>query len=79
MDTEANDRIARLRENGERDIPTYLYESGRCAIAHAYKDPIADPDNIEDLHRLSGDVWIIKAIAEHLMENALMISRSFVG
>lgn len=79
LDTEAKDRIARLRQKGELDIPVYLYESGRCAVAHAYKDPVADPDNIEDLHRLSEDTWIIKAIAEYLMENTLMISRSFFG
>lgn len=79
LDTEAKDRIARLSQKGERDIPAYLYESGRCAVSHAYKEPIADPDNIEDLHRLSEDAWIIKAIAEYLMENTLMISRSFFG
>lgn len=79
LDTEANDRIARLRKKGERDIPAYVYGSGRCAVAHAYKDPMADPDNIEDLHRLSEDTWIIKAIAGYLMEHTLVISRSLFG
>ena len=78
LDSEAKDRIERLRQKGERDIAAYLYESGRCAVAHAYKDPIADPDDIEDLHKLSEDTWIIKAIAEYLIENNLMISHTFL-
>lgn len=63
----------------EPDVPRYLYESGRCAIAHAYADPIVDPDDVPDLRRLSEDLHIIKAIAEHLIESKLRVSRSIMG
>lgn len=63
----------------EPDVPRYLYESGRCAVAHAYSDPIVDPDDVSDLRRLSEDLRIVKAIAEYLIENVLGVSRSIVG
>jgi hypothetical protein len=63
----------------EPDVPKYLYESGRCAIAHAYADPIVDPDDVSDLRRLSEDMHVIKAIAEHLIEVELKVSRSILG
>ena len=63
----------------ELDVSKYLYESGRCAIAHAYVDPIVDPDDVSDLRRLSDDLYIVKAIAEHLIEAELKVSRSITG
>ncbi len=73
--------VARLRVLGAThpDVPKYLYESGRCAVAHAYADPIVDPDNVSDLHRLSEDLHIVKEIAEHLVETELGVSRSIMG
>ncbi len=73
--------LRRLRVLGttESDVPKYLYGSGRCAIAHAYADPIIDPDDVSDLYRLSEDMNIVKAIAEHLIENDLNISRSILA
>lgn len=73
--------LTRLKELStiENDIPKYLYESGRCAIAHAYSNPIVDPDDDSDRRRLSQDKWIIKDIAEHLMITELKISRSIFG
>ncbi len=62
----------------EADIPYYLYQSGRCAVAHAYADPIVDPDNVSDIRRLSQDLDIVKAIAEHLIVNELKVSRSIL-
>jgi hypothetical protein len=66
----ARERIEDL-ENREENVPQYLYVSGRCAVAHAYTTPIVDPDNIQDLQRLSHDRDIIKAIAEFLIETDL--------
>jgi len=63
----------------EPDIPKYLYESGRCAIAHAYATPIVDPDDVSDLRRLSEDLYIVKGVAEYLMEARLKLSRSVMG
>ncbi len=63
----------------EPDVPKYLYESGRCAIAHAYADPIVDPDDVSDLRRLSEDMRVIKAIGELLIEAELKVSRSILA
>ena len=73
--------VARLKAlaGTSADVPRYLYESGRCAIAHAHADPIVDPDDLSHLCRLSGDIWVIKAIAEHLIETELKVSRSIFG
>jgi hypothetical protein len=74
----ARERIEDLENRGE-NVPVYLYTSGRCAVAHAYADPIVDPDNIKDLQRLSHDRDVIKAIAESLIETELRVSRSILG
>lgn len=73
--------LARLQalNASESDVAKYLYESGRCAVAHAYSDPIVDPDDVSDLRRLSEDLQIVKAIAEHLIEAELKVSRSIIG
>ena len=41
--------------------------------------PIVDPDDIADLRRLSEDMRVVKAIAEHLIEVELGVSRSIIG
>ncbi len=77
-DKEALERIKQLT-GSQNDIPNYLYESGRCAIAHAYSEPLVDPDDVADLRRLSQDIWVIKAIAEKLIKTELNVSRSILG
>ena len=77
-DREAIDRIKQLT-GSQWDIAKYLYESGRCAIAHAYSVPLVDPDDVADLRRLSQDIWVIKAIAEELIESELNVSRDILG
>ena len=74
----ALERLKKL-EKMEKDIPTHLYESCRCAIAHAYTKRIVDPDDVADLRDLSQDIWIVKAIAAYLIEYKLGISRSICG
>lgn len=66
------EEIAKL----EADIAKYLYESGRCAIAHAYSEPIVDPDDVQHIRRLSEDIYIVKNISELLIEKELNISRT---
>lgn len=73
----AKKRLVDLKKT-ENDVPKYLYESGRCAIAHAHSDPIVDPDDVTDLRRLSQDIWIVKAMAEYLIETKLKVSRSIL-
>ena len=71
-------RIKELTANVP-DVAQYLYESGRCAIAHAYSSPISDPDDVSELRRLSSDIGIIKSIAVYLIEHELSVSRSLLG
>ena len=73
--------IARAKElqASVPDVPRYLYESGRCAIAHAFADPLVDPDDVANLRRLSQDLEIVKAVAEYLIEDKMGVSRSIIG
>lgn len=72
--------IARAKElqASVPDVPRYLYESGRCAIAHAFADPLVDPDDVANLRRLSQDLEIVKAVAEYLIEDKMGVSRSII-
>jgi hypothetical protein len=67
-DNDANDRVSKLRAL-ESDIGLYLYTSGRCAVAHAFNDPMVDPDDPTDLFRLGADMPVVKALAEYLIEH----------
>lgn len=62
----------------ENDIPRYLHDSCRCAVAHANVAPTVDPDNWSDIKRLAADLEIIRAVAEHLIEEK-GVSRSILG
>jgi hypothetical protein len=73
-DKKALERINQLKSQ-ESDIGAYLYESGRCAVAHAGVDPVIDPDNPNDFLRLSGDMPVVHALAEYLMINELGLSQ----
>jgi len=72
-DRKALDRIDQLRSQ-ESDIGAYLYESGRCAVAHAGVDPVVDPDNPNDFLRIDVDMPVAEALAEYLMVNELGLS-----
>jgi hypothetical protein len=63
-------RVQALRQEGH-DVGQYLYESGRCAVAHAWTEPIADPDSPADRRRLQQDLPVIRALAEWLIEDEL--------
>ncbi len=69
------ERLEKLNKQ-EEDVAEYLYKSVRCAIAHAYSDPIIDPNDLTALRILSEDTLIIKAVAEYLIETKLNVSRS---
>jgi hypothetical protein len=70
----AQERLASL-QHSELDVAQYLYESGRCAVAHAFADPLVDPDDLTDLRRLSADLDVVRALAEHLIEHELYVPR----
>lgn len=72
------DCIKRIKEieSKEGDVADYLYKSGRCAVAHAFADPIVDPDDITDLHRLSKDLWLMQKLTAYLIKKNFGIEQS---
>jgi hypothetical protein len=68
----ARERLEKLQKL-HADIGEYLYESGRCAVAHAFNEPLVDPDDPDDTQRLDADLPVIKALAEYLMESQVGI------
>ena len=76
---EINRRITELQTSGVTDIGTYLYELGRCAIAHAGTNPTVDPENPEDIERLTKDLPLVRAMAAHVIEKEFAVkSRSAI-
>jgi hypothetical protein len=63
----ASQRLQQLVASGA-DAGQYLYESGRCAIAHAGQGPTVDPENPADLRRLHEDLPLVKALAAYAIE-----------
>jgi hypothetical protein len=49
-------------------IASHLYDSGRCAMAHANRKPIIDPDKPGDARRLSSELPIMRALAVMAIE-----------
>ena len=70
--SKASARIEAL-SSSQPDVAQYLYESGRCAVAHAFADPLVDPDDLVHLHRLSEDLGVAQALAEYLISNELYV------
>ena len=69
-------RVAELRAAGI-DVSTHLYESGRCAVAHASLDgEIVDPDIPLDRKRLSADLVIIEELARIYIRDELKVPDS---
>jgi hypothetical protein len=66
-DRDAEKRLTELRSE-QMDVADYLYNSCRCAIAHAGVNPTVDPENVEDRNRLNLDLPLIKSLAELLIE-----------
>jgi hypothetical protein len=70
------DALDGLANNGITDIGRHLFESGRCAVAHANRKPIIDPDKPDDLRRLSSELPIIRALAQKAIEDELGVETS---
>lgn len=66
----AMQRLATLKLQ-EPDVGLYLYESCRCAVAHASTQPLVNPDNADDLTRLYADRYLIRDLARHCIEYEL--------
>lgn len=72
----AKEALATLRGTGITEIGRHLYESGRCAMAHAAREPIIDPDDPTDLRRLGSELPIVMALAELAIETLLGVESS---
>jgi hypothetical protein len=70
---EIESRLTELKDSGVTDIGEYLYASCRCAVAHAGMNPTVDPENPDDMERLSKDLSLIRAMAAHVIEKALNV------
>ena len=69
-------RVEELRNAGI-DVSTNLYESGRCAVAHAsFGGEIVDPDIPADRKRLSADLTIIEELARIYIRDELKVPDS---
>jgi hypothetical protein len=55
------------------DVGKHIYESGRCAAAHANRAPSFDPDDPADLKRLGFELPLVEALAVHAIETVLGI------
>jgi len=60
-------RLQVLRQS-HSDVGHYLYESGRCAIAHAGHGTTVDPENPADMKRLADDFPLIRDLAAYAIE-----------
>lgn len=51
----------------------HLYESGRCAVAHASDKPIINPDDPRDALRLYRELPLVRQLAEKVIEESFGI------
>lgn len=68
LDRDAANRVAALRDQG-LDVGKHLFDSGRCAIAHAgLGGAIVDPDIPADRRRIAEDLDVIAALATRYLK-----------
>jgi hypothetical protein len=53
------------------DIGEYLAVQGRCAIAHAFEQPIRDPDLPDDLYEIRTDMPLMMGLAQVVIQREL--------
>ena len=72
----ATKRVSELRSDNI-NVSRHLFESGRCAVAHASLDgEIVDPDIPEDRRRLSEDLVVMAEIARLYIREELKVPDS---
>jgi hypothetical protein len=72
----AANRVVELR-TAKIDVGKHLFESGRCAVAHAaLEGEIVDPDVPSDKRRLSADLIIIEELARIYIHDELGVPDS---
>jgi len=69
LEGDAGKRVAELAAEGCTDVGKHLYESGRCAVAHAsLGGEIVDPDVPADRRRITKDIEVISALARRYLQ-----------
>lgn len=69
-------RVSELRTDGI-DVSRHLFESGRCAVAHAsLEGEIVDPDIPADRRRLSDDLVVMAELARAFIREELKVPDS---
>jgi hypothetical protein len=68
--------LAGISAQGVIDVARHLYESGRCAMAHANRHPIVDPDKPADVRRLNSELPIMRALAKKAIEELFGVETS---
>ena len=68
LDGDAGKRVAELRSQGV-DVSKHLWDSGRCAVAHAgLNGAIIDPDIPADRRRIADDLDVMAGLAYHYLK-----------
>lgn len=71
LEGKAKSRIEEL-ESQEIDVSKHIFESGRCAVAHASLDgDIIDPDIPEDKRQIQNDLYLVRSLAEKYIREEL--------
>ena len=65
-------RLEELSAN-TADVGNYLYVQGRTAIAHAFSDPISDPDDPIDVSTARQDADLMQALAIVFIQDELQV------
>lgn len=69
-DTVARRRLDEIQATNE-PISKYLYNSGRCAIAHV-RENVVDPDDPDDEERIRKDIPIVRGLARQAIVSGLV-------
>lgn len=78
LDGNAAKRVQELRLECN-DVGKHIYESGRCAIAHAqFSDGRGDPDVPQDRARLAKDLVVIESLARSYIADVLQVPDEMV-
>ena len=72
-DYRAKEALDRLRAQGVSNVDGHLRDSGRCAMAHARKEPIIDPDDPDDARRLWSELPIMISLATLAIEEVFRV------
>ena len=65
-----------IKAQGIADVGSHLFQSGRCAMAHANRKPIVDPDKPADVRRLRSELPIVRALAIKAIEEFFGVETS---